>query len=246
MTTPLFFCQRNTKGSVSPIRPSATPTSCTWIGHAYVDRARFFQVHTLVEHISPRSSTCLRKTELERKRTRFILQSSFFFERKKERARERELQWWQRVVVHASVGHASSRSATCLFSPQPSLSQTKLSKPPQPASKLAIHTVLAVRTQAAKVTFFLQRTCSCRLLGALHVVTCTGRRPCTAWQAGTQQQCPLTQQRPTGSWKAQRLSLLDLRLSAHGCHCRVAVDRTSASLRRSDWHSCGLGCVCRW
>ena len=56
MTT-LLFRQRNTEGSVSPTRPSATPTSCTWIGHANADRARFFQVHALVEHISPRSTT---------------------------------------------------------------------------------------------------------------------------------------------------------------------------------------------
>ena len=85
------------------------------------------------------------------------------------------------------------------------LSQTKLSKPPQRASKLAVHTVLAVRTQAAKVTFFLQQTSSCRLLGALHVVIMTWSTA-TAWQAGTKQQCPLTQQglpaRPTGSWIA--------------------------------------------
>ena len=76
--------------SVSPTRPSATPTSCTWIGHANADRARFFQVHALVEHISPRSTTCLHKTELVRKRTRSILQTSFFFERKNERDRDRE------------------------------------------------------------------------------------------------------------------------------------------------------------
>ena len=51
------------------------------------------------------------------------------------------------------------------------LSQTKLSKPLQRASKLAVHTVLAVRPQTAKVTFFLQQTSSRRLLGALQVVT---------------------------------------------------------------------------
>ena len=85
-----FFVKEIRNGSVSPTRPSATPvlaTACTWIGHAYVDRARFFQVHALVEYISSRSATCLHKTELERKRTRSILQSSFFFERKNEEAR---------------------------------------------------------------------------------------------------------------------------------------------------------------
>ena len=70
--------------------PVRLVTSCTWIGHANADRARFFQVHALVEHISPRSTTCLHKTELERKRTRSILQTSFFFERKNERERARE------------------------------------------------------------------------------------------------------------------------------------------------------------
>ena len=53
----LFFVKEIQKSSVSPTRPSATPTSCTWIGHANADRARFFQVHALVEHISPRSTT---------------------------------------------------------------------------------------------------------------------------------------------------------------------------------------------
>ena len=82
-----FFVKEIQKGSVSPTRPSATPTSCTWIGHANADRARFFQVRALVEHISPRSTTCLHKTEPERKRTRSILQTSSF---SKERMRESE------------------------------------------------------------------------------------------------------------------------------------------------------------
>ena len=103
-----FFVKEIRKGSVSPTQPSVTPISCTWIGHAYVDRARFFQVHGLVEHISSRSATCLHKTELERKRTRSILQSSFFFERKNERERVRELQWRERVV--AGVTGESSRA----------------------------------------------------------------------------------------------------------------------------------------
>ena len=98
-----FFVKEIRNGSVSPTRPSATPTACTWIGHAYVDRARFFQVHALVEHISSRSATCLHKTKLERKRTRSILQSSFFFERKNEEARQRER-------VRASMTGESSRA----------------------------------------------------------------------------------------------------------------------------------------
>ena len=31
-----FFVKEIRNGSVSPTRPSATPTACTWIGHAYV------------------------------------------------------------------------------------------------------------------------------------------------------------------------------------------------------------------
>ena len=59
------FVKEIRKGSVSPTRPSTTPTSCTWIGHANADRARIFQVHALVEHISSPSATCFHKTELE-------------------------------------------------------------------------------------------------------------------------------------------------------------------------------------
>ena len=62
----------------------------------HLDRPRLrrpctlFQVHALVEHISSWSAACFHKTELERKRRRFILQSSFFFKRKNGRARESE------------------------------------------------------------------------------------------------------------------------------------------------------------
>ena len=63
----------------APGSATLTPTA-----HAY------FQVHTLVEHISPRSTTCLHQTELGRERTRSNLQSSSFFERKNERERESE------------------------------------------------------------------------------------------------------------------------------------------------------------
>ena len=89
MTT-LIFRQRNTE------RLRVTnPTQCDSY-FVHLDRPRqrrpctLFQVHALVEHISPRSTTCLHKTELERKRTRSILQISFLFERKNERERERE------------------------------------------------------------------------------------------------------------------------------------------------------------
>ena len=85
-----FFRQRNTEW----LRVT-NPTQCDshsglhWIGHAYVDRARFFQVHALVEHISSPSATCLHKTELERKRTRSILKAlSFSKERMRKRDRE--------------------------------------------------------------------------------------------------------------------------------------------------------------
>ena len=81
-----FFVKEIRNGSVSPTRPSATPTACTWIGHAYVDRTLFSGAR-VGSASSSRSATCLHKTELERKRTRSILQSSFFFERKNEKAR---------------------------------------------------------------------------------------------------------------------------------------------------------------
>ena len=98
-----FFVKEIRNGSVSPTRPSATPTACTWIGHAYVDRTLFSGARALVEHSSSRSATCLHKTELERKRTRSILQSSFFFERMRKRDRER-------VCVRASMTGESSRA----------------------------------------------------------------------------------------------------------------------------------------
>ena len=79
-----FFRQRNTEW----LRVT-NPTQCD--SHSlHLNRPRlhaFFQVHALVEHISSRSATCLHKTKLERKRTRSILPSSFFFERKNEKAR---------------------------------------------------------------------------------------------------------------------------------------------------------------
>ena len=85
-----FFVKEIRNGSVSPTRPSATPTSCTWPAGLATPTSTvhaFFQVHALVEHISSRRATCLHKTEPERKRTRSILQSSFFFERKNKKAR---------------------------------------------------------------------------------------------------------------------------------------------------------------
>ena len=121
-----FFVKEIRKGSVSPTRPSATPpTSCTWIGHANADRARFFQVHALVEHISPRSTTCLQQDRARAKDLEnAIYPPNLFLFRKKKweraRARERELQWRERVVAHTSVGHTSSRSATCLHNLLPS------------------------------------------------------------------------------------------------------------------------------
>ena len=104
MTTPLFSSKKYGMAPCHQPDPVRLPTACTWIGHAYVDRARFFQVHALVEHISSRSATCLHKTELERKRTRSILQSSFF---SKERMRKRDR---ERVCVRASMTGESSRA----------------------------------------------------------------------------------------------------------------------------------------
>ena len=86
---------------------SATPTpTARFFSGARVGWAHFTAEHDL--HVFTRLSLG--------ERTRSILQTSFFFERKneRERERERELQWRERVVAHASVGHTSSRSATCL------------------------------------------------------------------------------------------------------------------------------------
>ena len=124
-----FFVKEIQKSSVSPTRPSATPTSCTWIGHANADRARFFQVHALVEHISPRSTTYMSSQDRAWARERDLSCKPLSFskermrERESERERERELQWRERVVAHASVGHTSSRSATCLHNLLPSWSK---------------------------------------------------------------------------------------------------------------------------
>ena len=59
---------------------SATPTPTV---HAF-----FRCVRWLSTFHRGAPATCLHKTELERKRTRSILQTSFFFERKNERERE--------------------------------------------------------------------------------------------------------------------------------------------------------------
>ena len=87
---------------------SATPTPTV---HAFFRCTRWLSTF----HRGARP-TCLHKTELERENA--IYPPNLFLFRKKEweRAseRERELQWRERVVAHASVGHTSSRSATCL------------------------------------------------------------------------------------------------------------------------------------
>ena len=98
-----FFVKEIRNGSVSPTRPSATPQPAP--GSATpTSTARFFQVHALVEHSSSRSATCLHKTELERKRTRSILQALSF---SKERMRKRDR---ERVCVRASMTGESSRA----------------------------------------------------------------------------------------------------------------------------------------
>ena len=79
-----FFWSEKKGGSSAPSEPPLATCLPTPTVHA------FFRCTRLVEHISPRSTTCLHKTELERKRTRSILQTSFFFERKNERERARE------------------------------------------------------------------------------------------------------------------------------------------------------------
>ena len=110
MTTPLFSSKKYGRAPCHQPDPVRL-TSCTWIGKAYVDRARFSQMHALVEHISSRSATCLHKTELERKQNT-IYPPKLSLSRKNERERAWELQWRERVVAHTSVGYASSRSET--------------------------------------------------------------------------------------------------------------------------------------
>ena len=122
-----FFVKEIRNGSVSPTRPSATPTACTWIGHAYVDRtlfsgARVGWAHFIAERDLP-------SQDRARAKENTIYPPKLFLFRKKEWESEIErecvwgLQWLERVVAHASVGDASSRSETCLHNLLPSWSK---------------------------------------------------------------------------------------------------------------------------
>ena len=94
---------------------SATPTPCTLFSGACVGWAHF----TAEQDLSSQDRA--------RAKENAIYPPNLFLFRKKEwerpRQRERELQWRERVVAHASVGHTSSGSATCLHNLLPSWSK---------------------------------------------------------------------------------------------------------------------------
>ena len=99
-----FFVKEIRNGSVSPTRPSATPTACTWIGHAYVDRTLFFRctrwlstVHRGARPVFTRPSLSEREHDLSSKALSFS----------KERMRKRDR---ERVCVRASMTGESSRA----------------------------------------------------------------------------------------------------------------------------------------
>ena len=124
MTT-LLFRQRNTEG----LRVT-NPTQC----HSYfvhLDRPRqrrtvhaFFRCTRWLStfHRGARP-VFTRPSQSERSRERDLSSKPLSFSKKRMRERERELQWRERVVAHASVGHTSSRSATCLHNLLPSWSK---------------------------------------------------------------------------------------------------------------------------
>ena len=122
MTT-LLFRQRNTEG----LRVT-NPTQCdSYFVHLDWPRqrrpctlfsgARVGWAHFTAEHD-------LSSQDRARAKENVIYPPNLFLFRKKEwereRERERELQWRERVVTHASVGHTSSPSATCLHNLLPS------------------------------------------------------------------------------------------------------------------------------
>ena len=115
MTT-LLFRQRNTEG----LRVT-NPTQCD-SNFVHLDRPRQRRPCTLFSgacvgwaHFTAEQD--LSSQDRARAKENAIYPPNPFLFRKKEweRARERELQWRERVVAHASVGHTSSRSATCLL-----------------------------------------------------------------------------------------------------------------------------------
>ena len=86
---------------------------CTLFSGAHVGWAYFTAEHDLSSRDRARAK------DLENA----IYPPNLFLFRKKEWERERELQLRERVVEHASIGHTSSRSATCLHNLLPSWSK---------------------------------------------------------------------------------------------------------------------------
>ena len=102
-----FFVKEIQKGSVSPTRPSATPTSCTWIDHAYVaapctlfSGARVGWAHFIAERD-------LSSQDRARAKENTIYPPKLFLFRKKERESEIECVC---VCVRASMTGESSRA----------------------------------------------------------------------------------------------------------------------------------------
>ena len=126
MTTP-FFRQRNTEWLRVTNPTQCDSTACTWIGHAYVDRTLFSGARVgWAQFIAERD---LSSQDRARAKENTIYPPKLFLFRKKEWESEIErecvwgLQWLERVVAHASVGDASSRSETCLHNLLPSWSK---------------------------------------------------------------------------------------------------------------------------
>ena len=111
---------------MSPTRPSATPTSCTWIGHA---NAFFRCTRWLSTFHRGARPVFTRPSQSERSRERDLSSKPLSFskermrESERERERERASMTGESIVAHASVGHTSSRSATCLHNLLPSWSK---------------------------------------------------------------------------------------------------------------------------
>ena len=130
MTTPLFSSKKYGMAPChqpDPASGSATPTACTWIGHAYVDRTLFSGARVGWAHFIAERD--LSSQDRARAKENTIYPPKLYLFRKKEWESEIErecvwgLQWLERVVAHASVGDASSRSETCLNNLLPSWSK---------------------------------------------------------------------------------------------------------------------------
>ena len=92
-----FFVKEIRNGSVSSTRPSATPTSCTWIGHAYVAPCTLFSgVRVAWAHFIAERD--LSSQDRARAKENTIYPPKLFLFRKKEGESERERECvWERA-----------------------------------------------------------------------------------------------------------------------------------------------------